>query len=81
MASRVVPGSSETMTRSSPRMAFKRLDFPALGRPTMASRMPATSGSVSIWRTGSLSQMASRSSSSPLACSLEVGMGSPKPRP
>ena len=36
MLSRVVPGVSLTMTRSSPRMAFVSIDLPTFGRPTMA---------------------------------------------
>ena len=36
IASRVVPGTSETIARSSPRSAFSRLDFPTFGRPTKA---------------------------------------------
>ena len=38
--SRVVPGMSVTITRSQPARAFKRLDFPTLGRPTMAAETP-----------------------------------------
>src|SRR3970282_1666772 len=37
--SRVVPGTSETMTRSWPTRAFRRLDFPTFGRPRMATRI------------------------------------------
>ena len=33
IASRVVPGCSETITRSSPSSAFSRLDLPTFGRP------------------------------------------------
>lgn len=36
IASRVVPGSSETITRSAPRKAFSSEDFPTLGRPMIA---------------------------------------------
>jgi hypothetical protein len=36
--SRVVPGSSATMLRSSPSRAFSSDDLPTLGRPTIASR-------------------------------------------
>ena len=38
--SRVVPGISVTITRSQPARAFKRRDFPTLGRPTMAAETP-----------------------------------------
>ena len=37
MASRVVPGMSCTMERSSPRSRLKRVDLPTLGRPMMAT--------------------------------------------
>ena len=37
MASRVVPGMSCTMARSSPRSLLKRVDLPTLGRPMMAT--------------------------------------------
>ena len=36
IASRVVPGTSDTIERSSPRRALSRLDLPTLGRPTKA---------------------------------------------
>ena len=39
--SRVVPGISETIERSSPKRALKKLDFPALGRPTNATLTPS----------------------------------------
>src|SRR4029453_10122525 len=39
--SRAGPGSPETITRSSPTSAVKRLDLPTLGRPRMATRSPA----------------------------------------
>ena len=38
MASRVVPGMSCTMERSSPRSRLKSVDLPTFGRPTMATR-------------------------------------------
>ena len=41
MVSRVVPGMSVTMARSSCKSAFNRLDFPAFGRPTIAVRRPS----------------------------------------
>ena len=39
MASRVVPGTSETTNRSWPSSALTRVDLPTLGRPTMARRI------------------------------------------
>src|ERR1041385_4150754 len=38
IASRVVPATGETITRSSPRMRLSNDDFPTFGRPTIASR-------------------------------------------
>ena len=37
MASRVVPGTSDTMTRSRPRSAFSSEDLPTFGRPRIAT--------------------------------------------
>src|SRR5213078_4488570 len=42
IASRVVPGWSETITRSSPSSAFSRLDLPTFGRPRIATRIAAS---------------------------------------
>ena len=39
--SRVVPGTSVTIARSSESRAFSRVDFPTLGRPTMAMVNPS----------------------------------------
>src|SRR3954465_9137874 len=44
MASRVVPGISDTITRSRPSSLFTRLDLPTFGRPRIATRI-ASSGS------------------------------------
>ena len=43
MASRVVPATLETMTRSSPRMRLTREDLPALGLPITATLMASSS--------------------------------------
>ncbi len=40
MVSRVVPGISETMARSSFRMALSKVDLPTFGSPMMATGMP-----------------------------------------
>ena len=42
IASRVVPGTSETITRSSPSSAFRRLDLPTFGRPRIATRIASS---------------------------------------
>ena len=39
--SRVVPAMGETMARSSPVSALSSVDLPTLGRPMMATLMPA----------------------------------------
>src|SRR5690348_7473367 len=39
--SRVVPGISVTIARSLPASAFRRLDLPTLGSPTITARMPS----------------------------------------
>ena len=41
ITSRVVPGISVTMARSSRRSALRRLDFPTFGRPAMTTRAPS----------------------------------------
>jgi hypothetical protein len=38
IGSRVVPGTSETIIRSSPRTRLMNVDLPVFGRPTMATR-------------------------------------------
>ena len=44
MASRVVPGMSLTIARSSPRSELSRLDLPTFGRPTKAMAAGRTVG-------------------------------------
>ena len=48
MASRVVPGTSDTIARSSPRSALSRLDLPTFGRPTNAIAAGSWSASAAI---------------------------------
>ena len=48
MASRVVPGVSETIARSSPSRALSRLDLPTFGRPTNAIEAGPVSASAAI---------------------------------
>src|SRR5437867_670804 len=43
IASRVVPGSSATTSRSRPSKRLTRLDFPTLGRPTTATWIASSS--------------------------------------
>ena len=58
--SRVVPGTSEAIIRSSPRMRFTSVDLPTFGRPTKATRM----------RSGSLSRISVSPSSGSMASML-----------
>ena len=48
MASRVVPGISETIARSSPSSALSRLDLPTFGRPMKAIAAGSPSASAAI---------------------------------
>ena len=48
IASRVVPGTSETIARSSPSSALSRLDLPTFGRPTKAIAAGSPSFSAAI---------------------------------
>jgi hypothetical protein len=84
IASRVVPGSSLTMVRWPPTAALKRLDLPALGRPTIATEIgassssgavsPSCAGSVPKWAT-----MSSNRSPTPRPCRAEMARASPTP--
>ena len=79
MASRVVPATSETITRSSPKRRFTREDFPALGFPMTATRMASSSSSAAS-SGGKQATHASRRSPVPCPWTAETAMGSPKPR-
>src|SRR5512133_3194532 len=78
IASRVVPGTSETITRSSPRRAFRRLDLPTFGRPRMATRIASSPTSCGPLP-GSMVTTASSRSPVPWPCWAESGTGSPRP--
>jgi len=83
-ASRVVPGMSWTIERSSPTSRLKSVDFPALGRPTNATRGMSmsgrtSSGSSSGSTVGSRRTTSSRRSPVPRPCSALIGHGSPRP--
>ena len=45
MASRVVPATFDTITRSSPSIALTKLDFPTFGRPIKLNLMMSLSSS------------------------------------
>ena len=81
MESRVVPGTSETITRGAPTSALTRLDLPTFGRPRMATRI---SSLTSSWRaasgiSASRSTIRSSRSPEPVPCRPETGTGSPRP--
>ena len=78
IASRVVPATGLAMTRSSPRMALIRLDFPTFGRPIKLNLM--TSGFSGSRSVGRFSTMASKTSPVPIPCTDDTGKGSPRPR-
>ena len=79
IVSRVVPGTSETITRSSPSSAFRSDDFPTLGRPRIATRI-ASSPTIPSSRPGSCETTSSSRSPVPWPWRAESGTGSPSPR-
>ena len=64
MASRVVPATLDTMTRSSPSIAFTKLDFPTFGRPIKLNLITSLSSSSSF-SSGKAFTAASNKSPSP----------------
>ena len=78
-ASRVVPATSLTMTRSCPRMRLTREDLPTLGLPMMATLMTSSSSSSSS-SGGKYWKQASSRSPVPWPWTAETAMGSPRPR-
>ena len=77
--SRVVPGTSETMTRSPPTSALRSDDFPTFGRPRIATLIASSPTGRSLWP-GSRPTISSRRSPEPCPWSAEIGIGSPSPR-
>ncbi len=81
--SRVVPGRSCTIMRSSPRSALRIELLPTFGRPMMqkaGSRSSESSSSTSSI-SGRLSTSRSRKSPMPRPCSADTVTTSPRPRP
>ena len=78
IASRVVPGMSETMSRSCPSRALSRLDLPTFGLPSTATRI-ASSDTGWPRPPGRRSSTASSRSPVPWPWSAEISTGSPKP--
>ena len=79
MGSRVVPGTSDTRTRSSPASLFSSVDLPTLGRPTMARRGNGVSASPLDPASGNASTRRSRKSPVLRPWRALTGIGSPRP--
>ncbi len=79
IASRVVPASSETITRSSPRKRLTSEDLPTFGRPITARRIASVVG-LGLAPPGSSSTIRSSRSPVPSPCAAETASGSPRPR-
>ena len=79
IASRVVPGTSLTITRSSPSIALTSEDFPTFGRPITAIRI-SSSSRVSSSFDGKFFTTASSKSPKFSALLAEMPIGSPKPK-
>ena len=76
-ASRVVPATSLTITRFSPKMQLISEDFPTFGFPMTATRMTSSSSS-SPSSSGKYSKQASSRSPVPCPWMAETGIGSPR---
>ncbi|MOA47020.1 hypothetical protein D3C78_1696050 [compost metagenome] len=78
MASRVVPGKSNAITRSSPISVLISVDLPTFGRPTIASLMRwscSPSSTISSSAGGSARSFSANSirSTMPSPCAAEIG--------
>ena len=76
--SRVVPGTSETITRSCPSSAFRSDDFPTFGRPRIATLI-ASSPTGRSPPPGRRRTISSSRSPVPWPWMAESGIGSPSP--
>ena len=79
IASRVVPATSETITRSEPRKRLTSEDLPTFGRPITARRTARRPRSAPSRQHARRSGRAGRPVPSP--CAAETATGSPSPRP
>ena len=77
IASRVVPSTLDTITRSSFKMELTKLDFPTLGRPIQQNEVIPSYGAISF--SGSFSITTSNKSPSPIPCAPLIAIGSPRP--
>ena len=82
MLSRVVPGMSLAITRSSPIRRLTSVDLPTLGRPMMAMRMRPSFGEDSAAMTSGSKSSSTRDMSSrhPSPCAEAIASGSPSPK-
>ena len=72
IASRVVPATGDTMTRSSPSSRFNNDDFPTFGRPTIANRNSLSASASSVSIRGNNSTTPSSNSPIPMPCSADT---------
>ena len=72
MASRVVPGVSETMHRDESNNLLTNDDLPTLGRPAIATRT-VFSGRMVSSTSGSTATNSSSMSATPYPCSADTG--------
>ena len=80
MLSRVVPGWSNTTTRSSPSNALTRVDLPTLGRPATAMRGAPSSAGASSCTCGTFARARCIRPCRPSPCAAESATGTPRPR-
>ena len=78
--SRVVPGKSQTITRSSPNMRLVNVDLPTLGRPIIANLIPECFSSSSVVVIVSFENSAQIKSVIPLLRAAVIAIGLPKPK-
>ena len=80
MLSRVVPGMSVAITRSSPISRLTSVDLPTLGRPIIAMRMESSSGVAASVSGSRPASTISINDSQPMPCTAAMACGSPQPR-
>ena len=78
IASRVVPGISDTITRSRPTSLLRSDDLPTFGRPRIATRIASVPIATSLVP-GRRETISSSRSPVPWPCSPDSGHGSPSP--
>ena len=78
-ASLVVPSMEETMTLSSPSIAFTKDDFTTFGLPMIANEIDLSSLEPISSSLGNLEQTSSNKSPIPIPWIAEITKGSPNP--